>query len=302
MANPEERNGVPRGKSRVAFGFFDGMHPGHGAVLARLPGHAGQTPVLLSFAETEAPVLCTEREKQYLLREHGIEKMVSVPFAEIRALKAEEFARAILCGRLNAGSVVAGENVRFGSDGAGAQELRVLGEKYGFAVDIVPVVRDDGEAVSADAVKRAVRVGDFAKTRRLLGHDYVMIGTVVHGKGNGRRHGMPTANLAVTENKLFPPYGVYAALCEVDGEFYGGLTNIGPRPSVDEDPTPTVETLLLDFSRDIYGKELALSLHEYIRGIIKFPDGLDAVRRQIDQDIGAVRDSLDQMLKQMNDI
>ena len=296
MAYSEGRNGVPREKCRAAFGFFDGMHLGHRAVLARLPGRAAQMPVLLSFEEKSAPVLCTEREKQYLLREYGVERMVSVPFEAVSALSAEDFAREILCGRLNAGSVVAGENLRFGSDDKGIKELLALGERYGFTVDIVPLVREEGEAVTADAVKRAVRAGDFAKTLRLLGHDYVMLGRVVHGKGNGRRHGMPTANLAVDENKLFPPYGVYAALCELGGEFYGGLTNIGPRPSVDEDPTPTVETWLLDFSRDIYGEELVLSLHEYIRGIIKFPDGLEAVKRQIDRDLETAKSSLGQLL------
>lgn len=283
------------GKCRVAFGTFDGVHSGHRAVIERLPGHAGQAPVVLSCEEKGAPVICSEQEKALLLRELGVGRMISVPAEDVRNMKAEDFAREILHERLNAVSVVAGENLRFGSDEKGIMELLAFGEKYGFSVDTVPVVCVDGEPVSADAVRRAVQDGDYAKMERLLLHPHLMIGRIVHGKGEGHRHGMPTANLAPAANKLLPPYGVYATVTRLDGALYLGVTNIGLRPSADASPVPTVETFLMDYSGDIYDKEVLLELHAYIRGIIKFPDGLEAVRRQIDMDVKTARDFFERL-------
>ena len=285
MEYSDLQDGAFKEKSRVAFGFFDGLHLGHKAVIDRLHDHDAQVPVVLSFEETEAPVIYTEYEKKYLLRQFGIDKSFSMRSEVLKDMCAEAFAREILFEKLHAASVVVGENLSFGRDGKGAKELVEYGKKYGFSVDVVPVVRVDGEIVSADAVKRAIRDCDFPKMERLLGHTYVIIGKIVHGKAQGHRHGMPTANLAPAANKLFPPYGVYATLSGFDGTLYRGLTNIGLRPSVDASPIPTVETLLLNFSESIYDQEVVLELHAYIRGIMKFAGGLEDVRKQIDKDL-----------------
>lgn len=288
-------DGAFKEKSRVAFGFFDGMHLGHKAVIDRLPGHKAQVPVVLSLEEAEAPVIYTEYEKEYLLRRFGIDTIIPMRADAVKEMRAEAFAREVLCEKLHAASVVVGENLMFGCDGKGAKELVEYGKKYGFTVDIVPAVRVDGEVVSVDAVKRAIRDGDFTKMERLLGHTYVMIGTIIHGKAQGHRHGMPTANLAPAANKLLPPYGVYATLSGFDGALYRGLTNIGLRPSADTSPIPTVETWLLNFSESIYEKDVVLELHMYIRGIMKFAGGLEDVRKQIDKDLVKANEYFDQL-------
>ena len=287
------------GRSRIAFGCFDGMHAGHRKVIDSLIGYESQIPVVLSFEETERPILYSEEEKAYLVAKEGVSVFCSMPEAEASALTGRAFAEEILAGKLRAKSVVCGETVRFGADGAGAEELKAFGEEFGFSVDVVPTVTYEGEAVTTDAVKEAFAAGDFAKVKRLLGHTYVMIGEVVHGKAEGRQHGMPTANLKVASNKMFPPHGVYGTLSFFDGAFYRGLTNIGLRPSADTIPIPTIETFLLDFDRDIYGKRNVLEVHEYIRGVMKFTGGLDEVRAQITKDIANINSYMDQVVAGM---
>jgi len=284
------------GTSRVAFGAFDGIHIGHRRVIDALVGYEAEVPVVLSFEEAEQPVLTTEEEKAYLLEHEGISVFCSMPAAEAAAMTAREFAEKVLCGTLHASSVVCGENVAVGSDGADLEALRGLGEEFGFKVDAVPMVEFDGEIVTTDAAKKAVEESDFVKLKKLLGREYIMIGEVVHGKAEGRQHGMPTANLGVAKNKLFPPFGVYGTLSVMDGAFYRGFTNVGLRPSADEIPIPTIETFLFQFSRDIYGKKVVLEVHEYIRGIMKFSGGLDEVRAQIDKDMVNVKAALDEVI------
>ncbi len=283
----------------VAFGHFDGMHLGHQAVIEKLCSHLDLAPVLLSFAQTEKPVIYTEGEKEYLLAGSGVEWMVSLPAAEMEAMDAETFAREVLAKALHAKTVVVGENMTFGADGKDAAALAALGATYGFTVETVPTVCFAGEPVSSQAIIKAIKAMDFPRMRELLGRTYIMQGEVVHGKATGRKHGMPTANLGVAPNKIFPPHGVYGTLSHMDGKYYRGMTNIGLRPSDDDIPIPTVETFLLNFDQDIYGRQVILEVFVYIRGVKKFAGGLDEVRKQIDKDIEQVRTYMDEVIRKL---
>lgn len=283
----------------VAFGHFDGMHLGHQAVIEKLCSHLDLAPVLLSFAQTEKPVIYTEGEKEYLLAGSGVEWMVSLPAAEMEAMDAETFAREVLAKALHAKTVVVGENMTFGADGKDAAALAALGATYGFTVETVPTVCFAGEPVSSQAIIKAIEAMDFPRMRELLGRTYIMQGEVVHGKAAGRKHGMPTANLGVAPNKIFPPHGVYGTLSHMDGKYYRGMTNIGLRPSDDDIPIPTVETFLLNFDQDIYGRQVILEVFVYIRGVKKFAGGLDEVRKQIDKDIEQVRTYMDEVIRKL---
>jgi riboflavin kinase/FMN adenylyltransferase len=116
-----------------------------------------------------------------------------------------------------------------------------------------------------------------------------MTGEIIHGKGLGKTVGMPTANLGIDPKNITIPLGVYASKITIDGQTFFGLTNIGPRPSVDNMPVVTVETLILDFDRDIYGKIVTLEIHRFIRPIEKF-SGLQAVKDQVEKDKMVVRE------------
>lgn len=283
----------------VAFGHFDGMHLGHQAVIEKLCSHLDLAPVLLSFAQTEKPAIYTESEKEYLLAGSGVEWMVSLPAAEMEAMDAETFAREVLAKGLHAKTVVVGENLVFGSDAKDATALAALGARYGFTVETVPTVCFAGEPVSSQAIIKAIEAMDFPRMRELLGRTYIMQGEVVHGKAAGRKHGMPTANLGVAPNKISPPHGVYGTLSHMDGKYYRGMTNIGLRPSDDDIPIPTVETFLLNFDQDIYGRQVILEVFVYIRGVKKFAGGLDEVRKQIDKDIEQVRTYMDEVIRKL---
>ena len=121
---------------------------------------------------------------------------------------------------------------------------------------------------------------------------YRLRGTVVHGKGKGHTVGMPTANLQPSPGQVLPEEGVYAALAEVEEQTYLAVTNVGRRPSVDNDSRQTVESLLLGYTGDLYGKEMELTFYRYLRGIRKFPS-LQAVKEQVDRDGMAVNDFFD---------
>ncbi|MCF0145935.1 MAG: riboflavin biosynthesis protein RibF [Eubacterium sp.] len=271
--------------TRIAFGFFDGLHTGHRAVIERLSGHEAVIPAVLSFSAEGSPFLYSEKEKACLLRRAGVERMFSIPYEQIRELTGEELVRDVLAGKLQAGEIVAGENLCFGRDHRDADALRTYGKKYGFQTEIVPAVKEGGEPVSANLVRNAAADGDFERMKILLGHAYLLQGTIVHGKAAGRRHDMPTANLAVHPNKILPPFGVYATVSHIDGAFFYGITNIGRRPSDDNDPSVTIETKLNHFCYDIYGKEVTLEIHAWLRGIQRFPGGLDEVREQLQKDM-----------------
>lgn len=118
---------------------------------------------------------------------------------------------------------------------------------------------------------------------------YVLKGIVIHGKGQGRKVGMPTANLRLDEGIALAKDGVYASVTIVDGRRFMSMTNIGTRPSVDDNPEKTVETYILDFDEDIYDKHITVELKEYIRGVMKFPGGLEDVKRQVCKDIESIR-------------
>ena len=300
MTHVYDLSGVVPGKTRIAFGSFDGMHIGHMAVINKLRGYEGLTPVVVSFSDEVNPIIYSECEKEYLLEGTKVDVMISLSKAKIDAMTGEEFVRKVLVSKLQAKSVVVGEGVCFGSDNAGVELLKKLGEELEFDVDVVPTVCYEGEPVTTDAIKQAIVDGDFDKMTALLGHTYIMQGTVVHGKAAGRKHGMPTANLGVAENKLFPPHGVYATLSQMEGTFFRGMTNIGLRPSDDDIPIATIETWLLNFSRDIYGKRITLEVYKYIRGVVKFAN-LDEVRKQIDKDVLQIQTFMDDLVAKMKD-
>jgi riboflavin kinase/FMN adenylyltransferase len=159
--------------------------------------------------------------------------------------------------------------------------LRTLGQRYGFRADKIDPVRYKDFVVSSTRIRRLVSEGRVDEAGALLGHPYFIDGTVVHGQRRGHEIGFPTANLT-TDNELIPPHGVYATTTTIDGVVHAGLTNIGVRPTFGES-APTVETHLLRYSGDLYGRRVRLGFVQRVRDERRFPD-VDALRRQIEAD------------------
>ena len=274
-------------KTCLTFGYFDGMHIGHQAVIAELDRRENAGRILLSFEDRENPVLCTEKEKQHFLESCSSVELVSLDKSVYETRTVEEFCKEILSERFHADEVVIGES--FEKKEAVLKALK----ETNIPISVVPAVKNGGRTVSSEWIKETAGRNDFQKMRELLGGSYVVSGTVVHGKGIGRSFGLPTANIRMQENKIFPPCGVYGARFFLEGKTYRAVTNVGTRPSADDNPVPTVESFILDFDENIYGKEVFVELLCFVREIRRFPGGLTEVRQQVDKDIETVK----QMLK-----
>lgn len=279
----------------VAFGRFDGLHKGHRSLVQTLVREAkkrGLLSVLVSFVPSEGTfVYTTEEEKALLLKNCGLDVLISCN-------EKEKSDPAALIKKTGASRIVCGDcrgNKDDCAEGAPAQcaqpAIRKAARMLGIPVVMCEEVFENGKAISMPMLDAAFNRSDFDAFSRLCGRPYMMIGEVLHGKGLGRTVGMPTANLGLAPNKKKPPEGVYATLTRIDGEVFKGLTNIGRRPSVDNDTKISTETLLLDFSRDIYGKKIELYVCAFIRNVAKFA-GLAEVQKQVQKDIVAARTAL----------
>jgi riboflavin kinase/FMN adenylyltransferase len=235
------------------------------------------------------------REKALALGRLGVEAMVVLTFNEaLASLPAEQFVDEVLVRRLGISGAVVGYDFHFGKGRGGSPDfLKAAGAKRGFAVKVVEkVLADVGgspEAVHSAATRTALERGEVDAARRLLGHDFFVTGKVIHGQKLGRQLGYPTANLALDpSNRL--RYGIYAVRILIDGVAHKAVASFGRRPTVD-DGAPLLEVYVLDFAGDLYGREVEVRFVAWIRPEEKF-DGLDALVRQIDDDVVKARAAL----------
>lgn len=301
----EELAGLP-GPVVLSIGVFDGVHPGHLAVLGRALADArtlGGTAVALTFEphpmrvmrpEAAPRLLTSAAHKARLIAAAGLPYLLTVEFdSAFAAQPPEAFIRRLVAAARPLAEICVGENWAFGARRAGnVTLLRTLGIEFGFAVAEVPAVREDGATVSSTRIREAVQRGDLAAARRLLGRNYTILGTVEPGRQLGRTIGFPTANLRA-HNEQFPPDGVYAVRVELDGRTFGGVANIGYRPTVEPSGTERrLEVHVFDFAGDLYGRDVEVDFVEFLRGERKFPD-VAALRAQISADAADARRRLD---------
>lgn len=283
-------------KHAIALGFFDGVHLGHGALLRAVAEDAqrdGHLPVALTFdthpdRSVRGALLTTPEERRELMqRFYGIENVCVLPFDDaLRNTPWETFAEKTLLGKLDAAALVCGEDFRFGRGAEGTAKLLAdFCAAHGVACRVVPQVCLDGAPVSSTRIRKCLQEGSFEDALRLLGHPYLLCGEVVHGRHVGGRLGFPTANLTL-KDRLPLPYGVYAATVELDGSSYTAVTNVGVHPTVGALSAPVAESWLQDFDGDLYGKEIALYLHAFLRPERRFADE-SALRARIAEDRSA---------------
>lgn len=282
----------------VALGMFDGVHLGHRALIARAVDEARIrriSPIVCTFSNHPmevlgggARLLADARERNAILRSLGVETVWSEPFTERMARLSPEAFIDELSQRWDVALAVAGYNYTFGADGAGTVEtLGRLGATRGFAVETIPPVRYDGEPVSSTRIRAAIERGEVELAAAMLARRYTLSGRVVRNRRIGRRIGFPTANIELDERRVLPMDGVYATIACVDGAAYPAVTNIGPNPTVGGDRV-TVETHLIDFGEDIYGRELTVAFRAFLRGEETF-GSVEAMRAQIERDVAAAR-------------
>jgi riboflavin kinase/FMN adenylyltransferase len=268
----------------VTVGTFDGVHPGHRAVLAKIETRArsaGRKSLLVTFEPhplevvnpgAAPPLLTSGPERREVLAQTELDYVVFLRFdRQLAALPPGAFVRDVLERRFNMQELVIGHDHGFGRGRSGDVEtLRGLGQADGFLVDVVAPVEIGGHPVSSTQIRRAVTGGDLASAARLLGRPYSVSGRVVAGAGRGRTIGIPTINIGeVPGNKLFPPDGVYAARVETPAGRFGAMLNQGPRPTFGE-ASRTVEAHLFGFDGDLYGRWVRVEWVERLRDTMKF--------------------------------
>ena len=271
-----------------ALGFFDGVHLGHAALLAACRDLAAETgaktgvvtfdghPDTLVRGITPA-LLNTPADRALLLSRHGMESIVTLPFDRaLMDMPWQDFIQLLIT-EYHAAGFVCGSDFRFGRRGEGtAEKLSTLG----LPCRIVPQQYLDGIRISSTHIRNLLAEGRTEEAVRFLGHPHILTGTVEAGRHLGRTMGIPTANLRIPEGVLTPRLGVYACKATLEtGEEYLAVTNIGSRPTVDGHRI-TVEPWLLDFSGDLYGTQLTLSLYCFLRPERKFSD-LEELSAQI---------------------
>ncbi len=266
-------------QTAVTIGKFDGFHLGHRSLLSAVLKEAenGFASCVVSFStavENGRRVIYTREEQRKLCESLGIDVLVEFSLDEsLREMTAEQFVSEILCGKLQAKVIVAGEDFRFGKNRAGdVTLLRTLEERYGYRTVVVPKVTEAEIRISSTGIRELLASGRVSEANALLGRPYGVFGEVLHGKKLGRTLGFPTMNLIPPEEKLLPAYGVYVTKTKVDGQWFDGITNIGLRPTVDSDERISVETHLFEYENDLYGKQAEVQFLHFLRPERKFAD------------------------------
>ena len=285
-------------KRIFALGFFDGVHLGHQALLGgcvSLAESAGAEAAAITFdrhprslfTQTPPPLISTAVSRRLLLDRYGTTYVKQYPVVpEVMGMPWEEF----LEGLLEEGAVgfVCGDDFRFGRCNEGnVQGLVKFCEERGLPCAIVPEQTVDGKRISSTYIRRQIECGDMETAKRFLGHPHIVSGVVVPGKQLGRTLGIPTANIRLEEGLVVPKFGVYACRVTIDGKTYSAVTNVGTRPTV-SGVGVTVEPWILDFDGNLYGQEITLEFHRFLRPETKF-DGLEALKTQINRDADTTR-------------
>ncbi|MFQ5669121.1 MAG: bifunctional riboflavin kinase/FAD synthetase [Acidobacteriota bacterium] len=302
LHSPDELAG-PLPHPVATVGNFDGVHLGHRRILETLCARAREdhgTSLVITFDPHPQKVLqpdaaprliVTEAQKEMLLAGAGLQVMLKLPFTrELACSSAEQFVQHVLLGRLKVREIHIGRNFRFGRNREGDFEtLQRLGAIHGFRTIPVPGVRYQDRRISSSRIRRALAAGDVTLAAALLGREEELVGEVIHGDGRGRTVGFPTANLRVA-NELIPLTGVYVTRFILEGREIPSLTNIGSRPTF-PGAAAAVESHLLDFDGDLYGRQVALRFARRLRDEIQFP-GIEALKAQIIRDIAEARQVL----------
>ncbi|HZP57774.1 MAG TPA: bifunctional riboflavin kinase/FAD synthetase [Dehalococcoidia bacterium] len=301
LSRDELRRNAPGRPCAVTVGVFDGVHLGHRHLIDALRERAAARglasavvtlhpdPVQVLRPDVRISYLTSLEERVELLRATGVDAVAPLTFtSEVAELSAAEFV-GMLVDTLDMRFVLMGPDHAFGRGREGTPaRVAEIGESLGFEVEVLPEpLAGTSGAVSATAIRRALAEGDMELVAQLLGRPFALRGPVVRGHERGRGIGFPTANIAVTADRALPAFGVYVTRATAGGRTYHSATNIGVNPTFG-DERPSVETYILDFEGDLYGRELRIEVLHRLRGEEKFGD-VGALTAAIGRDVEATR-------------
>ena len=296
-------------KTYITIGTFDGVHFGHKKIIDKLvleAKKANKKSVLLTFfphprmvlqKDATIELINTIEERTELLKKTGLDYLIIHPFSkEFSRMTALEFVREVLVNKLNISKLIIGYDHHFGKNREGnIVQLTEYSHLYDFVVEEIPAQDIDDVSVSSTKIRRALAAGNLKTANNYLGYNFVLSGTVVHGKQLGGKIGFPTANIAIKESyKLIPKTGVYVVKSTINNTIVFGMMNIGSRPTVNGNHQ-TIEVHFFDFNQNLYNQYLTIELLYFLRNEEKF-DSIDALILQIKKDEQTARDYIQENL------
>lgn len=279
----------------LSLGKFDGVHRGHEELIVRLMRykHQGLKTAVFTFdippkkltENHNYRLLTTNQEKQAIFEERGVDYLLQCPFTpEVMHMEPEDFV-AWLVRNLHVKSIVVGSDFHFGHNRRGDHALLgLLAEKYGYELTVVDKLQYHGRDISSTYVREEILKGNMEEASELLGYSFFVQSEVIHGRQLGRTLGIPTINMELPAEKLLPPKGVYVTHVMVDGNRYTGVTNVGQKPTVSSNHKVNVETHILDYDGDLYGRVLPVSFLAFLRPEQKFAS-VEDLKAQMERDI-----------------
>lgn len=287
-------------KTAITLGKFDGVHVGHQKLIHKVieKKKEGFRSVLFTFDKSAGAflrdkdfnMLLTKEERKKVLSKYPLDFVLECEFTEEFAhMDAETFIEEILVRRLNVGYIAVGTDCTFGYKAKGNYKLlQEFSEKFDFVVEVVDKVTFKGSEISSTRIRNCIEEGKMEDANQMLGYSYPVIGEVIHGKKLGRTLGMPTTNLVPSNEKLLPPFGVYASTTIIDDKSYYGITSIGYKPTVSEEKIRGVETYIFDYNDDLYGKTIEIDLYRFERPEFKF-NSIEQLKEEMEKDIVLVK-------------
>ncbi|MFD0771099.1 bifunctional riboflavin kinase/FAD synthetase [Bacillus sp. CGMCC 1.60114] len=297
LTHPHALNKAEIEPTVMALGYFDGIHLGHQRVIRTAKKVAEERgfksavitfhphpSVVLGKKEAHVEYITPLRSKEKVIANLGIDILYVVKFDEAFAnLLPQQFVDDYIIG-LNVKHVVAGFDYSYGRLGKGTMETLPFHARGEFTQTVIEKVEFQEEKVSSTLLRKYIRSGEMEQIPAILGRPYTVEGTVVHGDKRGRQIGFPTANVALNDEYLLPPVGVYAVRMKVNDEWHEGVCNIGYKPTFNESEKQlSIEVHLFEFQRDIYDESVVVEWHMRIREEKKF-NGIDELVAQIAKD------------------
>lgn len=277
----------------VALGKFDGFHRGHQLLFEQVKKWQvqGLTGVIVTFVPAGMELgshkhIDASYERRHKAEKFGIDVLLEYPFTEsFAAMEPEVFVSKILVEQLGVAAVAVGRDFRFGRNRKGdIALLRELGEQFHFQVCIFDKLADDQKEISSSLIRTEIEAGHMETASVYMGRGYSLYGEVIHGKEIGRTISFPTANQRVPDDKVLPPFGVYAARIIWKNHSFYGISNLGCKPTVSQEAIVGLETYIFDFEENIYGEWIEVELLRFIRPERKF-EGVEELREQMQKDM-----------------
>ena len=271
----------------ITVGKFDGVHRGHHLLASDIIASC-----MITFTNSprqvinddNSPSLITNKERMYMLEQGGLNYLIECPFDE-RLMNTEAFDFIkFLCDNLNMKYMVSGSDFTFGKYGAGnTSMLKDISKDFGFEYKEIKKIQINDRDISSTYIREELKEGHIGIVNEMLGYDYFVWGEVVHGAHLGTKIGIPTINIMPSALKLVPKFGVYVTTIDFDGRIYHGVTNVGTKPSVSDKKIVGIETHILDYKGDLYGKYVKVTFKAFLRPEMKF-GSVDELKTQMAKD------------------